>query len=104
VYPRVEAVQDVLGLANDSYQASKAFDALLDAVRRTQPGLWDLVRGGIEELRSHHQQRLRDQRAAFMDWWRQWQALRPEALFAAVMTRASSAPTVAPSARSPAVP
>ncbi|HEY1378277.1 MAG TPA: CHAD domain-containing protein [Gemmataceae bacterium] len=104
VYPRVEAVQDVLGLANDSYQAAKALDALLDAVRRTQPGLWDLVRGGIEELRSHHHQRLRDQRAAFTDWWRQWQALRPEALFAAVVTRANSAPSVAAGTRSPAMP
>ncbi len=103
VYPLVEAVQDVLGLANDSYQAAKALGELLGAIRQTQPGLWDLVRGGIEELRAHHVQRLRDQRAAFADWWRQWQALRPAALLGSVTSPASSA-AVAPAARSAAVP
>ena len=34
VYPRVEAVQDLLGSANDSYRATQHLDALLGAVER----------------------------------------------------------------------
>jgi hypothetical protein len=81
----------MLGEANDCYLATRRLDRLLDAVRQTQPGLWDLVRGGIEEFRAHAAQRLREQRWAFTDWWRRWQALRPEAIVAGVTPPAKSA-------------
>jgi CHAD domain-containing protein len=84
VYPRVEAVQDVLGAANDSYQASRRLDELLKVLGSTQPALRDLARGGIEGLRAYHRQRVRDQRAAFGDWWRTWQSIRPESLLSCV--------------------
>jgi CHAD domain-containing protein len=80
VYPRVEAVQDVLGTANDSHQAVAMLDDVLRVVRQTQPALWDVLRGGLEGMRSHHLQREREQRSAFVDWWRQWQTQRPESL------------------------
>jgi CHAD domain-containing protein len=95
VYPRVEAVQDVLGEANDCHTATLRLDRLLDAVRQSQPGLWDLVRGGIEEFRVHVGQRLREQRWAFADWWRRWQALRPDQIAAGVTPPASSAAAAA---------
>jgi CHAD domain-containing protein len=81
VYPRVEAVQDILGSANDSHQAVVLLDDMLRTVRETQPNLWDILRGGLEGMRAYHMQRERDQRIAFVDWWRQWQASRPESLF-----------------------
>ena len=39
VYPRVEAVQDILGTANDSHQTVVLLDELLNVVRLTQPAL-----------------------------------------------------------------
>ncbi len=91
VYPRVEAVQDILGQANDSYQAAQQLDGLLETLGSTQPALRDLARGGIEALRAHHRQRVRDQRAAFGDWWRTWQSLQPETLLSCVGTLVNSA-------------
>jgi CHAD domain-containing protein len=91
VYPLVETVQDILGLANDSHQAVLNLDALLNAVRTTQPGLWELVRGGLEELRTFHHQRVREQRTAFAEWWRLWQSLRPAAVLGMVTSSANSA-------------
>jgi CHAD domain-containing protein len=80
LYPRVEAVQDILGAANDSHQAVALLDGLRANVWQAQPALWETVRGGIDGVRAYHQQRERDQRTAFWDWWRSWQALGPEVL------------------------
>src|SRR5262249_2385966 len=79
LYPFVEAMQDILGSANDSHQAGVRLDALLTLTGATQPELWDIIHVGLEEVREYHRQRLREQRAAFANWWRQWQSLRPEA-------------------------
>jgi CHAD domain-containing protein len=102
IYPRVEAVQDVLGQANDSYQAARRLDELLEVLGATQPALRDLARGGIEALRAHHRQRVRDQRAAFADWWRTWQSLRPETLLSCISPPAKSPAAAESPVRSPA--
>jgi CHAD domain-containing protein len=104
VYPLVEAVQDILGAANDCYQANRQIDGLLDVVRRTQPGLWDSVRGGIEDYRTHVGQRLREQRWALVDWWRRWRAVDAEALIEGLTAPASSAGAAESPGRTPAVP
>lgn len=98
VYPRIEAAQDLLGDVNDSNTVSRRLDRLLEAIRRTQPGLWDLARGGIEEFRAHVAQRMRDRRWAFADWWRRWETLRPDLIVAGLSPSASSAaaPAVTP--------
>lgn len=99
IYPHVEQVQELLGQANDSSRAISGLDDLLKAVRENQPSLWDLVRGGIEELRTHHQQRLRDSRNAFADWWRKWNAMKPEIALGLSATHENpDLPTIAPSA------
>jgi CHAD domain-containing protein len=105
VYPLVEGLQDILGLANDSYQAGSRLDALADAVRTTQPGLWELVRVGVEDLRAYHRQRIKEQRAAFADWWLKWRSLRPESVLGPATATASSAagaPAGTPPAGEPA--
>jgi hypothetical protein len=88
VYPAVEAVQDILGAENDSRGAEAEAGKLLDTIRRTQPGLWDLTRPGLEDWQAFHRQRVRDQRAAFAAWFHQWQALR---LLDAITAPANSA-------------
>jgi CHAD domain-containing protein len=103
LYPRVETAQDVLGLANDSHQAIVLLDELIDGVRVTQPGLWDVIRGGMEGLRAHHHQRVKEQRTAFADWWRSWQLLQPDAMLSGVTTPAKPAAADLP-LRVPAVP
>jgi CHAD domain-containing protein len=90
--PRVEAVQDALGAANDSHQAVILLDGLLSAVRQTQPALWDTDRVGLESVRTNHQQREREQRVAFWDAWRSWQSTRPEVLLAEPMSPATPEP------------
>ncbi len=91
VYPHIEAVQDILGAANDSFQAGLRLEGMLQRVRLTQPGLWELLRPGLEEYHAYHQTRLKGQRATFGDWWRQWRALDPETIFRQVRSKASSA-------------
>jgi CHAD domain-containing protein len=90
IYPFVEAMQEVLGVANDSHQAVVRLDALVNLTKATQPELWDIIHAGLEEFREYHRQRLQEQRAAFADWWRQWQSLRPEAALSQVTSTASS--------------
>jgi CHAD domain-containing protein len=77
VYPHVEALQDILGLANDSYQTSVRLDELSEAIRQAQPGMWELVRVGFGELQAFHRRRLKEQRTAFQEWWRQWELRQP---------------------------
>jgi CHAD domain-containing protein len=94
--PRIEAVQDALGTANDSRQAGALLDELLQAFRRTQPALWETDRVGLEAVRSHHRQREREQRTAFWDAWRSLQALRPEVLLREPIDPARPAPGAPP--------
>jgi CHAD domain-containing protein len=102
VCPRVEAMQDILGQANDSYQATQRLDGLLDILGSTQSGLRDLARGGIEALRAYHRQRVREQRKVFGDWWRTWQSVRPESLLSAVSPPAKPVAAPPAAAESPA--
>jgi CHAD domain-containing protein len=91
VYSQVEIMQDILGLANDSQQTSLRVEVLSGDIRRTHPGLWDLFRVGLEDLRAYHLRRLKEQRAAFAEWWHRWEALRPAELLSRVTAPASSA-------------
>jgi CHAD domain-containing protein len=91
VYSHVEALQDILGLANDSYQAGLELEQLSDVIRATFPGAWELVRVGFSELQAFHQRRLKNQRAAFAKWWRQWELLRPAEVLIAPAKSAEAA-------------
>jgi CHAD domain-containing protein len=73
LYVRVEQMQDILGLANDSHVADGRLDALRERLR---PGLgegWKHLQPGIESLLRFHRRRLPRQREQFQKWWHDWQ-------------------------------
>jgi CHAD domain-containing protein len=72
LYPRVEEVQEVLGLANDSHVACERLEALRGRLRHT-PGLDDRrYEAGVEALYRFHRRRLPQERRAFLKWWEGW--------------------------------
>jgi CHAD domain-containing protein len=72
-YPMIEAMQEILGRANDSHVAEQRLTLLRALLRATRPGEWKRFRAGIEGLLRYHQRRLPEQRKAFLKWWAQWQ-------------------------------
>ena len=71
-YPSVVEMQDILGLANDSYSACQRLFALRARLLRTAPKQWSLYRVGIERLIQFHERRLPLQRKKFERWWKAW--------------------------------
>ena len=71
-YPAVVEMQEILGLANDSYVASQRLQDLRSRLIRTQPRQWPHYQDGLEVLLRFHQNRLPQQRKKFENWWRAW--------------------------------
>lgn len=74
IYPAVEQMQEILGLANDSHVAGQTLTAIRDRLQRTQPAAWPRYQPGIEGLLRYHARRLPEQRRLFVKWWRNWQS------------------------------
>jgi CHAD domain-containing protein len=70
-YPRVEEMQDVLGLANDSHVATVRLSGLR-ATLRGWGATWERARPGVESLLRFHQRRLSKQRKQFEAWLSRW--------------------------------
>jgi CHAD domain-containing protein len=88
-YPAVVEMQDILGLANDSYTTCQRLTALRTRLLRTQPRQWPHYRDGVETLLHFHERRLPQQRAKFERWWKAWLKSGAEQAFAE-MIQASS--------------
>jgi CHAD domain-containing protein len=71
-YPRVEAMQEILGRANDSHVAGQRLAGLRDALKVRLPDLWERLRPGIEGLLRFHHRRLPQERRKFVKWWEGW--------------------------------
>jgi len=85
LYPAVEHLQEMLGLANDSHVANQRLTLLRERLQAMLPSFWRRVRPGIEALLHFHQQRLVQQREAFVQWWQRWQQSGGEAAFASLV-------------------
>jgi CHAD domain-containing protein len=72
-YPMVEEMQDILGLANDSFVATQRLTTLRDILRASKPGMWKRCRAGVDGLMRYHQRRLPQQREHFLGWWERWE-------------------------------
>ncbi len=81
-YPAVVEMQEILGLANDSYTACQRLSALQARLIRTQPKQWPHYREGIEVLMRFHERRLPLQRKKFETWWKTWLKSGAESAFA----------------------
>lgn len=81
-YPAVVEMQDILGLANDSYTATQRLSELRTRLINTQPKQWPKLRDGVDALLHFHEQRLPQQRRKFQKWWRAWLKSGAEKAFA----------------------
>jgi CHAD domain-containing protein len=75
LYPRVEQMQEILGMANDSHVAWGRLESLKERFRAMWPEDWKLLQPGIDKLLRFHRTRLPRQREAFLQWWQEWQSV-----------------------------
>jgi CHAD domain-containing protein len=85
LYPAVEAMQEILGNANDSYVACRRLEALSGRLQVLAPVEWERHRPGLEDLLQYHQRRLPQERERFRDWWVRWCQSGGEAAFTALL-------------------
>jgi CHAD domain-containing protein len=84
-YAAVETMQDILGLANDSYVATQRLTIVARQLEATRPREWKRLRPGIEAMIQYHERRLPQQRRKFERWWHEWQQSAAEAAFARLL-------------------
>lgn len=72
VYPVVEQMQQVLGIANDSHVAIGRLVAVRDRARSLSDVGWPRLAVGVEALLRFHRRRLPRQRRLFLDWRDRW--------------------------------
>jgi CHAD domain-containing protein len=92
MYPAVEAMQEILGRANDSHVAAQRLAAFRTHVRGKAPAEWKRLRPGVEGLLRFHQRRLPQERKRFLKWWKDWQASSGEAALQGMLLTAGAAP------------
>jgi CHAD domain-containing protein len=81
IYPTVEAMQEVLGNANDSHLAAQRLEAMRATFQAMLPGEWKRLKPGVEALLRGHQARLVEERQRFLAWWNEWQKSGAKAAF-----------------------
>jgi CHAD domain-containing protein len=85
LYPAVEAMQEILGNANDSYVACRRLEAVSGRLQSLAPVEWKRHRPGLEQLLQYHQSRLPQERHRFRDWWERWCESGGEAAFTTML-------------------
>jgi CHAD domain-containing protein len=78
IYPAVEEMQDILGLANDSQVARERLKELSMYVQSRAPLDWKRLGPGIEGLMRLHEQRINRERKSFQNRWRRWKKVMAE--------------------------
>ena len=81
-YPAIAEMQEILGLANDSFTAFERLNGLRTRLINAQPKQWPRFRDGFEALLHFHERRLPQQRHKFEKWWRAWLKSGAEKAFA----------------------
>ncbi len=87
-YAAVVEMQEILGLANDSWTAWKWLDDLRRQMAGRERRYWKSCTTGIDALSRFHEQRLLTQRRKFETWWRAWQKTGAEEAFAEMLRTA----------------
>lgn len=78
IYPEIEEMQEILGLANDSHVAVQRLTEIRDRLEKTLPKEWRRCEPAIEALMRAHQKRLPEQRRHFLKWWKAWRTAGTE--------------------------
>jgi CHAD domain-containing protein len=74
VYPVVEALQEILGVAHDSHIAVVRLEAVGLRVRSWSPSEWKRLQPGIGGLLRYHRRRQRESRQKFKTAWEEWRS------------------------------
>jgi CHAD domain-containing protein len=77
MYPGVEAMQEILGRANDSHVAATRIKTLRQRLRAADAAAWKRVRVEVDAWLRHHERRLPVERRNFLTWWKRWQQREP---------------------------
>ena len=86
IYSAVEAMQEILGRANDSFVAVRHLEVLVPRLQNTQPREWKRWQPGIEGLLQFQNRRLIQQRKLFVQWWDKWHGSGTEAMLRRMLT------------------
>jgi CHAD domain-containing protein len=81
LYPAVEEMQDILGVANDSHVAAGRLRELRERLKVYKPDDVRRFKSGLDHLIQYHEDGLIEQRQKFMEWWANWQKTGGEAAF-----------------------
>lgn len=92
LYPAVEAMQDILGQANDSHVADLRLQALRAQIKAFQASQWPRYRPALDGLLRYHRRRLPKRRQEFIVWWREWEEARVEQAFADLLHEEAALP------------
>jgi CHAD domain-containing protein len=92
IYPAVEAMQEILGNANDSVVACRRLESLAERLQALAPAEWKRYRPGLESLLHYHRSRLPQERERFQEWWKGWRQSGGEAAFTALLQNDSAPP------------
>ncbi len=88
LYPQIEAMQEILGRANDSHVASERLAGLRGWLKQHFREDWGRLQPGIEGLLRYHQRRLPVERRRFLQWWQRWSQKGSEELLTTVCAAA----------------
>jgi CHAD domain-containing protein len=91
LYPAVEQMQDILGLANDSHVACRRLGQLRQWLRAARPDEWKRYRAGVGAVLRFHERRLPREQGNFLEWWKRWQESGAEAALADLVRPADPA-------------
>jgi CHAD domain-containing protein len=72
LYPQIEAMQEILGRANDSHVAGEKLEAIREHGRTILGKAWKPLQSGVTALARFHRQRLTRERRTFLAWWEKW--------------------------------
>ncbi len=88
LYPQVEAMQEILGRANDSHVAAGRLGELRSWLKQHGGVDWNRWQPGIEGLLRYHQRRLPSEKRRFLQWWERWSQKGSEELLTTVLAAA----------------
>jgi CHAD domain-containing protein len=85
LYPAIEAMQDILGRANDSRFAIARLEDLRGNLEKSRLAGWKRKQAALTEFSGYHQRRLTQERRRFERWWKNWKVSGGEQAFVSLV-------------------
>lgn len=85
LYPAVEAMQEILGRANDSRFAIARLEELNGQIEQSRPAGWKRKQIALAQFASFQQRRLTQERRRFERWYLQWKKSGGEPAFISLL-------------------